>query len=170
MSDWNVSGSFLYAKTKNDIIPAEIWESSRSQGTLRLGYNTEQIMNFAGYSLINIKHDANRSIHYPPGWSGAPGSFMWEIMYEGKSNLFDAYFKYNVAGEWKIGAYGNIYKNSGFWEISRTMIKAFVEYTFKNGLMSSVGCRFVDFKEASSGTNDYKATIIELSFGYRWDK
>lgn len=170
MSDWNFSGSFLYAKTKNDIIPEEPWESSRSQVTLRAGYNTEKLMCFAGYSLINIKHDVNRNVHYPPGWSGPPGSFMWDIMYEGKSNLWDAYIKYAVAGEWKIGAYGNIYNNSGFWEISRTMLKAFVEYTFQNGLLASVGYRYVDFEEAFSGLNDYSANIIELSFGYRWDK
>ena len=27
---------------------------------------------------------------------------MWEIMYEGKSNLWDAYINYSVDGEWKI--------------------------------------------------------------------
>ena len=77
------------------------------------GYSTKKLMFFAGYSLISIKHDVNRNVHYPAGWSGPPGSFMWEIMYEGKSNLWDAYIKYAVDGEWKIGAYGNIYNNSG---------------------------------------------------------
>lgn len=170
MNDWNISGSYLYTKTKNDILPAEPWESSRNQVTLRVGYDTDKINLFAGYSLIDINHDVNRSVNYPPGWSGPSGSFMWDIMYEGKSNLWDAYFKYDVDGEWKIGAYGNIYDNSGFWEISRKMFKAFVEYVFNNGLMTSVGYRFVDFKEANSGLNDYKANIVELSFGYRWDK
>jgi len=170
LNNWNFSGSYLYTKTKNDIIPEEPWESSRNQLTLRAGFNTENINLFAGYSLIDVKHDVSRAINYPPGWSGPPGSFMWDIMYEGKSNLWDAYFKIALKGGFKIGAYGNLYDNTGFWEISRKMFKAFVEYTFTNGLLASAGYRYVDFEEAFSGLNDYTANIIELSFGYSWDK
>ncbi|KKM20636.1 hypothetical protein LCGC14_1643510, partial [marine sediment metagenome] len=53
--------------------------------------------------------------------------------------------------------------------ISRTMIKAHVDYTFDNGIIAQLGYRFVDFKEKSSGFNDYKANILEISFGYRWE-
>ena len=70
-----------------------------------------------------------------------------------------------------IGAYTNIYTNDGFWEISRTTLKGYLEYTFESGYIAQAGYRYVDFKEKSSdaGFNDYKAHIFEISFGYRWE-
>jgi hypothetical protein len=170
LDNWSASGSWLYSKTTNDVFDVDNWDSSRNQLTLRVGYNTEKVNLFAGYSLIDVEHNATRAIGFPPGWSGPAGTFPWEIMYEGESNLWDAYLKLNVNEQWNLGAYANLYKNNGFWEISRTTLKAFVEYTFENGLITQVGYRLVDFEEAFSGRNDYQANIFEVSFGYRWDR
>ena len=62
----------------------------------------------------------------------------------------------------------NSYKNTGFWEIDRTMLNAYIEHVFANGLVGNVGYRYVKFAEASAPTNDYSANIIEFAFGYRW--
>jgi len=74
----------------------------------------------------------------------------------------------NLEKNWRIGGYANSYSNKGFWEISRIMLKGYLEYTFNTGLITQLGYRYVDFKEKSSGYNDYKAHIFEISFGYRW--
>jgi hypothetical protein len=34
--------------------------------------------------------------------------------------------------------------------------------------VARIGYRYVDFREKRGGFNDYKANILELSFGYRW--
>ena len=169
MDEFYGSASFMYKKSKNDLYD-DLWESSKNQLNVRAGYHTKKITAFGGFALINVKHTGDRVIEYPPGWSGPAGSFTWEIMYEGKSNLFDAYLALNLEGRWKLGGYANIYSNTGFWEIKRQTIKAFVEYAFINGLLAEVAYRYVNFEEKASGLNDYKANIIELSFGYRWDK
>ncbi|MBN1223289.1 MAG: hypothetical protein JXB23_08555 [Candidatus Aminicenantes bacterium] len=169
LNEFSLSTSYLFSKTKNDVYE-ELWESSRNQLNLRAGYHAGNVKIFAGYALIDVKHDASRAIAYPPGWSGPAATFPWEIMYEGKSNLWDASLILSLNERWKIGGYGNIYNNSGFWEISRTMLKAYVQYAFENGLLTQVGYRFVDYKEEFSGRNDYKANIFEISFGYRWDQ
>ena len=91
-----------------------------------------------------------------------------DILYEGKSNLFDASLSADLANNWALGGYANVYWNRGFWEIDRITFKAYLEYTFNNGLVSQIGYRYVDFKEKMSGFNDYSANILEISFGYRW--
>lgn len=165
---FQLSGSYLWQKTKSEIYD-NLWESARNQLSLRIGYHTQKVKFSAGYSLIDVEHRGDRTVAYPPSFSGPAGTFLWEILYEGKSNLLDGSLSLNVHESWKIGAYANSYWNRGFWEISRIMFKGFVEHTFNNGLVSQLGYRYVDFKEESSGYNDYKASIFELSFGYRWE-
>jgi hypothetical protein len=164
---YSISGSYLWQKSKSEIYE-DIWKSSQNQLSLRAGYHTQKVNIFAGYSLIDIEHKGDRTVTYPPSWSGPEGTFLWEILYEGKSNLLDGSLHLDLYENWSVGAYGSSYWNSGFWEISRIMLKGYVEYTFHNGLTSQLGYRYVDFEEKSSGFNDYRANIVELSFGYRW--
>lgn len=161
--------SILLEKAKNDIYE-ELWESRKNQFNLRAGYNNDTIKAFAGYALIDVKHTGDRTVEYPPGWSGPGGTFVWEIMYEGKSTLWDFYLAWDLNEQWSLGAYANFYKNTGFWEIKRTMFKAYVEYEFLMGLAAELAYRVVDYEEPISGFNDYKANIFEISFGYSWDK
>jgi hypothetical protein len=163
------TASLLLENAKNDLYD-ELWESRKNQFNLRAGYNSESIKAFAGFALIDVKHSGDREVAYPPGWSGPGGSFLWEILYEGKSNLWDFYLAWDLNEQWSIGAYANFYKNTGFWEIKRNMFKAYIEYEFPMGLATELAYRVVDYEEALSGFNDYKANIFEISFGYSWDK
>lgn len=163
---FNISGSYLYNKSKSQIYD-DLWESRKYQLSLRAGYHTGKVKVFGGYSYINIRHEGDRIVVYPPSWSGA-GTFLWEILYEGKSSLLDGSLVVNVMNNWRIGGYANYYSNKGYWEISRIMIKGYLEYTFYNGLIAQLGYRYVNFEETSSGYNDYRANIFEVSFGYRW--
>ena len=163
------SAGLTLEKSKNDLYN-ELWESRKNQFNLRAGYHTENIKAFAGFALIDVKHAGDRTVEYLPGWSGHGGAFVWEIMYEGKSNLWDFYLNWDLNEQWSLGAYANFYKNSGFWEIKRNSFKAYVEYEFLMGLAAELAYRIVDYKEPMSGFNDYKANIFEISFGYSWDK
>jgi hypothetical protein len=163
------SAAMTLEKSKNDLYN-ELWESNKNMFNLRAGYHDEKIKAFAGLALINVKHSGNHTVEYPPSWSGPGGTFLWEIMYEGKSTLWDFYLDWDLNEQWSFGAYANFYKNSGFWEIKRNTFKAFIEYAFPMGLAAELAYRVVDYKEAQSGFNDYKANIFEISFGYRWDK
>ena len=171
VKQFDFSGSYLYTRTESEI-PSELWESTRNQLKLRAGYSTENFKIFAGYSLIAIRHESNRTVAYPPSWSGPAGTFLWTVDYDGKSHLFDGSLSLKLGDRWQIGGYTNIYSNTGnevFWDISRTMAKGYLEYMFNNGFSAQVGYRYVDFKEKDSGFNDYKAHIFEISFGYRWE-
>ena len=163
---FSISTVYLWNKTFNDVY-SNNWESVRNQFNLRAGYHTKKIKVFAGYSLIDVMSQADKTIAYPPSWSGA-GSFLWEIMYEGKSNLLDGSAYFHFSDNWSLGAYFNSYSNKGFWEIQRTTFKGFLEHVFENGLVGQIAYRYVDFKEEESGFNDYTANIVEISFGYRW--
>jgi opacity protein-like surface antigen len=168
VKEFNYSASYLLTKSKNEI-PSELYESDRNQLKLRGGYSTEKFRISAGYALIDVKHTSDRIIDFPPSWSGPAGTFDWSIMYSGKSHLIDGSLSLKVGEQWSIGSYANIYSNKGFWEISRTTIKAYVEYVFTNGFATQVGYRYVNFEEKDSGFNDYTANILEVSFGYRWE-
>jgi len=168
VKQFNFSGSYLLKKSESEI-GADLWKSTKNQLNLRLGYNTENVRIFTGYSLIDVEHKGDRTVAYPPSWSGPGGTFLWSILYEGESHLFDGSFSLKLGKNWKIGSYANSYSNKGFWEISRTTLKEYLEYTFESGLITQLAYRYVDFKEKSSGFNDYKANILELSFGYRWE-
>ena len=135
---------------------------------LRFGYHGKKVSFFAGYALIDVTREGDRAIYYPPAWSGGDGTFAWDIMYEGKSNLFDAYLSFSLGETWALGGYFNSYKNTGSWELSRTTFKAFLKYMCPSGLIGQLGYRVVDFKEEEFGYNDYKANIFEISFGYKW--
>jgi hypothetical protein len=163
------SAALTFEKSKNDLYD-NLWESSKNMLNLRIGYHNEKIKAFAGYALIDVEHKGDRSVEYPPDWSGPGGAFVWEIMYEGKSTLLDFYLDWDLNEQWGFGAYANFYKNAGFWEIKRTTFKAYIEYEFLMGLAAELAYRIVDYKEPISGFNDYKANIFEISFGYSWDK
>lgn len=168
LGNFNLIGSYFLAKTHGEVFE-QAYDSRRNQVSLRAGYHVEKLQAFAGYSLIGVKHEADREVEYPPYWTGPGGSFLWEIFYEGKASLLDASLAYEINNSWKLGGYANYYANTGSWEIGRTMIKAYVEYSFPEGYLAQVGYRFVDYREKIFGSNDYKASILELSFGYRWN-
>jgi len=181
---FNLTASYLSSRTKNEIpggvtfrvIYAEddysdLWKASNDQFNLRLGYTTAKFNAAVGYSYIAFKADSERLIAFNPYWSGPGGEFPWSIHYEGKSALLDASVGFSPGQNWKLGATINSYKNSGFWPIERLMLKAYVEYTFMGGFVSRLGYRAYDFKEKDSVMiikNNYKAGILEVSFGYRW--
>ena len=162
-----LSTGILTKRSKSDVFGQSAWASDRDQFNFRIGYNADTFGISLGYSTINVQHEATRSIWYPPAWSGGPGSFAWTIDYEGKSAILDGSVSFAITDDFHIGAYYNSYKNEGFWEISRNMLKAYVEYAFTNGIIASVGYRSVDY-EGNSDADTYKANIFELSFGYRW--
>lgn len=169
-----LSGSYLYSGMENDLLEKE-WKSRRNQINIRLGFHSAEFKGFAGLAYIDVKHEGERSIEYPPGWAGPGGTFPWEILYEGKSTLLDLSLAWDVNDEWKLGAYGNYYTNRGFFEIDRQTLKAYLEYQLPYGMMTEVAYRYVNYEEGYEkfgdivpGTNNYKANIIELSFGYRW--
>ncbi len=164
--NFRLNASYMRNQTTSDVLE-ELWESHTDRINFTAGCQTGPMQASAGYTIISTIHESGRIIAFPPSWYGA-GTFPWDIYYEGKSNLLDASLKYDINEQMKIGAYGNYYDNNGFWEISRTTLKGFFEYMFPNGLVSHLGYRYIDFKEETSGHNDYSANIVELSFGYRW--
>jgi hypothetical protein len=179
---FNVSATYLMSRTKNEIDGgvnfrvkytddnySDLWKSSNDQFNLRLGYGVAKFSAALGYSLINFKSNTNRQVKYNPYWSGPGGTFLWKINYEGKSTLLDASVSYALNPNWKVGGYVNSYKNSGFWPIERTMFKGYVEYAFTGGFVSQLAYRWYDFKEKDGGYNNYKAGILEFSFGYCWE-
>jgi len=168
VKQFNYSGSYLLTKSESKI-PSELYESNKNQLKLRAGYSTEKFKLSAGYSFIDVEHKTDRIIAYPPSWSGPAGTFPWSVLYTGESHLLDGSLSVKVGKQWSVGSYANIYSNKGFWEISRTTVKAYVEYLFTNGFATQVGYRYVDFQEKDSGFNDYTANIFEVSFGYRWE-
>jgi opacity protein-like surface antigen len=168
IKEFNYSASYLYDNSENEI-PSERYVSDRNQLKLRVGYSKDKFRLSAGYAYIDVEHRSDRIIDYPPSWSGPAGTFPWAIRYSGESHLGDLSLSLKVADQWNIGGYANIYSNKGFWEIDRTTIKAYVEYVFTNGFATQVGYRYVNFEEKDSGFNDYTASILEVSFGYRWE-
>jgi len=162
-----VSGSYLFNKSQSDQ-DGTMWESNKNQLNLRIGFHDKKVKWSAGYSLIDVTREGDRTVYYPPAWTGGEGSFMWDILYEGKSNLFDAYLHFYLDKAWGLGGYFNYYENKGSWELTRTTLKAFLKHTFQNGFIGQLGYRLVDFKEKEFGYNDYKANIFEISFGYKW--
>ena len=166
LDGWNVNASFLRSRIFNDL--EADWETVRYQINLRAGYHGAKVKVFGGYSYFTVSHQGDRSVAYPPAWSGGPGTFDWIIDYEGKAGLVDLSLFLKLDKSMNIGAYANLYSNKGFWEISRTLIKAYEERVFTNGFVGQIGYRYVDFSEKLAKDNDYKAGIFEIAFGYRW--
>lgn len=160
---------FSYLFNKSDSKQeSNSWKSYKNQLNLRYGIKKKTLKMFAGYSMIDISRKGSRTLFYPPSWSGEEGSYIWDILFDGTSNLFDFFVYKKLKSTTGLGAYINYYKNNGSWELTRTNLKLFFRYIWKNGLISQINYRYVDFKENSLGYNNYKANIFEISFGYRW--
>jgi hypothetical protein len=159
------SGSYLFNKSQND---DSGWESNKNQLNLRLGFYNSKVKAGAGYNLIDVTREGDITVSYPPPWTGGEGSFVWDILYEGKSNLFDIFAYFYPDKAWTLGGYFNYYNNNGSWELTRSTLKAFVKYKCKYGFITQLAYRLIDFKEKDLGLNDYKANILEISFGYQW--
>jgi hypothetical protein len=160
------SGSYIFNKSESDILD-DLWKTDRNQLDMRAGYKNKTIRFSLGYGLIDVKQQGNRIIAYPPSWSGS-GTFLWEILFEGKSNMLDAYLHVKMNKKLYFGGFIYSYRNKGSWELSRLTYKAFLKYHFANGFIGQFGYRLVDFKEKEFGYNDYKAGIVEISCGYHW--
>jgi len=159
--------SYLYTKSTSDM-EDQAWESVNKQFSGRMGYHGTTIMAWLGYNTINVTREGTRVIYYPPGWSGPDGTFTWDIMFEGKSKLFDMFLSYNFTKKLAVGGYFQSYKNTGSWELKRSIFKAFLKVETPCGILGELGYRLVDFKESQLGLNNYKANIFEISMGYRW--
>ncbi len=184
MKSLSLSAGYLMSRIKNEIPGgvnfrviyvddnySDLWKSSNDQFNFRLGYTGATLNASVGYSLIDAKADSTRYISYNPYWMGPGGEFPWIINYEGKSTVLDASAGLSLGKDWRIGAAVNSYKNTGTWPLERTMLKAFVEYTFLGGFVSQINYRYYNFKEKDAVLilhNNYSAGILEVSFGYRW--
>jgi len=166
----NLSASYLWNGVKSDLGAGDLvpFETSRNQFSLRAGYHAEKIKAFAGFTYLQSKRDGERSVEYPPSFSGPGGAFLWDILYEGKGSIFDASLSFDLGQAVKVGGYALVYSNSGSYEVGRTTLKLYLEYDLPGGYIAQAGYRFVTFKEERGGFNDYRANIFELSFGYRW--
>jgi len=164
--------SYLYNKSTSDVddegTETRSWESTKNQSNIRFGYHGDKVKLFAGYGYMSVTRKGDRVIFYPPGWSGAAGSFVWDILFEGKTYLYDALLDVSLRKELGVGGRIDYYQNKGSWALSRLVMKAFLKYEFECGLMGELGYRYVDFKEKKDNLNNYKAGIFEVSFGYRW--
>ncbi len=141
----------------------------RHHASLRIGYKIGKMTFSAGSTIINLKHRADRSIEYRPFWTGPAGSFPWLIRYDGKSTLSDLTISFLPRAEIKFEGTIGKYTNRGFWPIDRILAKLMAEYNLPQGFLIRAVYKYWDFKEKSSGFNDYKASIFELSLGARWD-
>jgi hypothetical protein len=167
VNDFRASAILMTSKITNDVLGLPGWDSTNNQFNLRAGYYGDQVTLSAGYANIKVEHAGKRDVMYPPGWSGAASTFDWAIDFEGKSNLLDGHASFKLSENMSAGAYFSNYTNRGFWTIDRTMLKGYLEWLMKTGLVFQIAYRSVNFKETAKD-NDYKANIIEFSFGYRW--
>ncbi len=154
------NGSFLYKLSENDL--NNMWKNERAQLSLRTGYYNKKFKLGLGYSLIYSKNEGDRDFNF------YGSSVTWNILNEGRANLFDLYLKFLLNKKFTAGIYGNYYKNDGYWEIERLIVKPFVEYKFEGGFVGKLSYSLIDFKEIEYGNNNYNADIFEISFGYRW--
>ena len=166
----NLLASYLWNGTKSDLGTDEFapFNASRNHFSLRAGYHAEKVKAFAGYTYLQSKREGERTVEYPPSFSGPSGSFLWDILYEGKGSIIDANLSFDLSQAMRLGGYALLYNNSGSYEVGRTTFKVYLEYNFFGGYVAQAGYRYVNFQEDLAGYNDYKANIFELSFGYRW--
>lgn len=165
-------GTYLFNtawnKSKNEEeIKVMMFKSTSNQLSLRFGLQDTKWNGSAGYTLLEVKRHADRTVFFLSG-GGAAGSFLWEILYEGNVNMFDVTFMIEPVKAWECGGYLNYYQNTGSWELSRLNLRVFLRYNYHDGLVGELAYRLVDFKEKIVNLNNFKANIFEISFGYKW--
>ncbi|MGB7295479.1 MAG: hypothetical protein WBC70_07805 [Candidatus Aminicenantales bacterium] len=168
--EFSFSASYLWNGTKSDLGYDDItpFKTNRNRFSLRAGYHRDRLKAFAGYSYLQSKREGDRTVEFPPSFAGPGGTFLWDILYEGKGSIFDANLSYDLTPSITLGGHALLYSNSGSYEVGRTTLKLYLEYNFAAGYVAQAGYRRVNFKEDLGGDNNYKANILELSFGYRW--
>lgn len=155
-----LNGSYLYKLSKND--EGDGWEGEWSQVNVRTGYYNKTLKFGAGYGLIYSKQSGDRGFVF----YGQPT--VWNILHEGRTNMFDAYIKVFLKKKVALGFYANYYKNDGSWELERLILKPFIRVDIAGGFMGQLAYRYIEFSESMYGYNDYIANIVEVSFGYKW--
>ncbi len=164
---FSLTATYLYNNSKSDI-EEDLFKISRNQFSLRAGFHKDNFKGFVGYTYLQAKRQGTRTVSYLPWWTGPGGTFLWDILYEGKASILDASLAYDVNEFWKLGGWVNYYSDTGSYEVRRTMVKLYVEYVFAGGYSAQVGYRYAQFKEPGLGYNNYQANIFEFAFGYRW--
>jgi hypothetical protein len=160
IKNFYVTGSYLYQLSENNA--GDGWRAERNQLNVRAGYKNKKVKLSLGYGLNHVTQSGDRHFVF----YGQPAT--WNIYYEGRSSLFDAYLYFLLDKKWTLGGYANWYKNDGSWEVERLILRPFLEVKFDNGFIGQLAFRYIDFKENLEGLNNYTANIFEISFGYRW--
>ncbi len=167
MGVFSLSAAYLYNNSESDIVD-DMFKASRNQFSLRGGFHKDNFKGFVGYTYLQAKREGTRTVSYLPFWTGPGGTFLWDLLYEGKASILDASLTWDLNAFWKVGGWVNSYSNTGSYDVKRTMAKAYVEYAFAGGYSAQAGYRYAWFKEPNLGFNNYQANIFEFSFGYRW--
>ncbi len=159
LKHFHFNASYLYQLSKNDI--AEVWKAERSQLNLRAGYTTKFMRLTLGYGLIYARNEGDRVIAFY-------GPATWNILNEGRTTMFDGTLHILPSTKWTVGLYANYYKNDGYWEVERLIVRPFLEVQLFHGISGQFAYRYIEFTENMYGYNNYIANIFEISFGYRW--
>ncbi len=154
-----VNGSYMMKSLENE---DSEWTLDHDTLGVRLGYHCDKIYASAGYRMMNIEQSVTRNLVF----YGSPA--VWEVLYEGTTNMFDAYGHLKLSKKFGLGAYVNYFDNADSWAVSRLDFKGFIEYTFCPGYKINAGYRYVDYQEEEEGLNDYSANILEFGIGYSW--
>lgn len=155
-----LTGSYMWQNSKNDI--GDGWDSERTQINVRAGFKNKTFKLSLGYGLIYSEQEGDRHFVF----YGTPAT--WNILYEGRTNMFDAYLYFFAQKNWTLGGYANWYKTDGSWDVERIILRPFLEVKLDGGFIGQLAYRYIDFKENVEGLNNYTANIFEISFGYRW--
>jgi|GEM_PF-394872 len=171
--------------------PNSGWNSRVNQLNMRMGYGLKKFMISAGWAYISTKNTANNRLLNNSSASLPPIS--WPIYYKSDINLYDISIHWKIGNGWAIKGMVNYYTAPAYfggyvdyittptspklvvdegyknWDMSRLIFKPFIEYEFKNGLVTQVSYWIVDFKDKPKELNSYKANIFEFSIGYRFD-
>ncbi len=163
-----ITGSYLVFRSESKVFVEE-WQADRDQARLNFTYKRGSFQFSGGMTLIDIKKTAERTVAYPPFWTGPAGSFPWPIQFSGKSRLYDLGFDFQLSSNWLVKGSVERYTNRGFWPLDRTLLKAAIEYSLPHGYILKASYKFWDHGEKLAGANNFQASIFELSFGARWE-
>jgi len=136
------------------------WRNDQDAANVRLGYRKASFSASVGYSLVAIDRSIDQEV------SGI--DVLIPVAYDLSATSIDARVLWSFAERWKVGGHARRYESTGSFEVRRDDARVWLESLIGSRYVAHLGVRVVSYDEPIRGLNDYDATILEASLGYRW--
>ena len=138
------------------------WHNDFDNVGIRLGYRVSAFSASLGWNRLSFARRIDQRVSLGASERLVP------VDYDVATNAVDLRVIWSFVEGWRLGGHARYYDSDGSFSLERSDASGWLERELGERYVAHLGVRRVDYTERLLDLDDYDATMLELSFGYRW--